>query len=370
MSNTENFNKVLEVLKEYYKDKPYPKTGLEYKKDFPVGFSNSTLCTKYKVKCRELLDELNNIPKKKEFPKSFEGILALCKEWEQETGLKVPQTQGEWGRKSYTKNEVPVPSYIFTREGISTLAVIKALHPHNTRKVPEKHNIQEFAEGMGVEILELAYPNVTYRCSNCKNTETTTRDSFNNRAKMGIKFCFNFCNTLPGKTKPIGYYQQFLTEEFVVESLEDKKLSIKHTNCGNTISRDIRHVTRGIKDTNNSLVCEYCSGGAIKEEGFTSLIEKTVITHLIHCFPELEMEREVMYHKLVDTQRKYRADVYYPELNLVLEITSRNVKFEGYSKNLEEKLLLLHTHGVQAYKVVCSKDAEDIVRALVKAKEK
>lgn len=355
------------LLQEYYTSKniPYPKTTIEYNRDHPAGYSNSTLSTRYKIKLRPILDTINNVPVKIE-PKSIEEAIQCAKTWLTSTSNKLPNTQRAWQSLTVESGLVPFSASYAAKYNFSLLEVINSINGGG-RKVPTKVDIAEIAKLVNVTLLSYDSNKVTYTCNTCNSIETVSRVSLRYRAAKGLVGCYGMCNTLPGKPKSIEFYQQFMDKTtFTALKIENQNCIIKHEPCGNLISRGIRYIVRKDRD---DLVCEHCGHSAIRSNGFSSKKEMEIINFLVSRFPQLILEREVQYSSIVPTNRKFRADVYYKELNLVLEITTKDNKFEGYLDNLKDKLHLLHSNNIIAYKVTSIKEVEDIVSSLLKDKE-
>lgn len=369
MNNETTFNFLVTTIRSYYDSLgvPYPTTGVQYKCNYPKGFSSAVICTTYKEKLREILDSINMVAPPAPKPTSLEEAISITNKWHLDTGGTIPKTQREWNSLKYSDGLVPFPAQVATKYGFSILEVIKATSGLSSRKTPEKVDITEVASKVGVTLIDITSNNGTYSCNVCGHVETTSRVSLRGREARGLTGCYERCNVISGKTKDLEYYRQFIdTSIYTLTKVEAQKCFLVHGPCGNTIKRDIRYITRSSRE---GLVCEYCDTKAIRTSGYSSLTEKSIIEFTSKRFPELTFDREVMYKHLVDTTRLYRADLYCKELNLVLEITSESNKFEGYANNLAEKLALLHSVGINAFKVTSKKQVEDIVSSLLKGKE-
>lgn len=357
-----NEQHVIDVLTKFYLEKgiDVPKTTTEYVKMYPKGYSNSVLSTNG-IKLREVLDKIHNIDIVV-VPKDIGTAVSICNDWIA-SGKSLPSTQREWNISSVRKGEIPFSAALATKYGFSILELLKTLNLSD-RKVPENVDIYAEQDRLEVDILEYSYPKVKYVCRRCKEVDTSSKYTLFKREDIGCIYCAK----IPGKIKPIEYYQKYLTEEYQITDRDQdaQVFKILHKKCMNTIERGMRYITR---DSRDPLMCEYCSGAAIRSEGFTSQVEKLLVTYCLNTFPEAEFQREVNYSNIINTNRKFRADLFSKSLNLVLEITHADTGFESYLNNLAEKLELLRSNGIHAHKVTTIREVEDIVSSLLKDKE-
>lgn len=273
---------------------------------------------------------------------------------------EVPKTTREW------RHNCPPE---LTAGKINSLSftvgdVLRAINP--LARKPKAESIVYDLGLLGFSTLVFNGTNGTYTCSRCGDTKTSPRSSILAWLKSGAKYC-STCRGSSGIPKSADYYSTFLPENYsvlqVLPEAGNTRLVIKHEPCGNITTYSSRHILNSDREY---LYCSYCEGLA----GYDSKQEKLIVEHILATYPLLGIKTQVKYRDLVDTNRKYILDVFIPELNLALEITTKGNGFENYFQNLSNKIELLKSSNYICKVVYSTSQVDDIVRSLLKDKEK
>lgn len=289
--------------------------------------------------------------------KAIEKAIQFYKE---NPNIKVPNTTREW------LNQRCPPE--LTRGKINTMdfslgELLRAVNPKAAQ--PRAENVNYDLDTLGMLDLDFEGNTANYICGSCGHSREGTRSTILKWLKSGIKFC-PVCRKAPGAKKPADYYQDFLPEDFSVTEIiragGNTKIVVKH-DCGFEREYSSRHIINPDRDY---LVCSGCTRDL---RGYASEQEKLVTEHLIASFPELEIKTQVRYADLVDTTRRWVLDIFIPEINLALEVTTKGNGFPNYFNNLNSKIDLLTLSEYNAAIAYSKAEAYDIVRSLVKAKE-
>lgn len=212
--------------------------------------------------------------------------------------------------------------------------------------------------------------NLIVRCKSCDKSLAVDYGLVVRWQEKGLKYCSN-CRKATGKTKDIEYYKAFLNipDEFILEKVYGRKVLIKHTLCNTLFERTV--CATKARDT-ESICCPSCDAATLgykRVDGFDSLIEKELTELLIKLLPRCIIQKQILYSKIINTNRKFRADIFIPEYNTVIEITSRNNNLPGYNKRLEEKKNLLKSANIKLFIAKNQQNIKDIVQSLEKSKE-
>lgn len=203
----------------------------------------------------------------------------------------------------------------------------------------------------------------TFKCKNCHKTSTAERSTIIRWVNTGKKYC-SHCRKSSGTSKGTDYYTNILPENYeclgVHPGAGNTKIKVKHNSCGKTRLYSSRHIL-----SSSYLVCSHCEGLGI----YDSIIEKCIVEHLINTYPHLNIRYGVKYSELCYTSRRWVLDVFISDLNLCLEITTKQNGFSGYFENLQDKLNVLQDNGYTAKVVYSIEEVDDIVRSLLKGKE-
>lgn len=242
--------------------------------------------------------------------------------------------------------------------------VLRAINPK--ARQARKPKVTYDKEALGFSDLVIQGNSATYVCSCCGKEKTSSRSSVLIWVKEGKKYCPE-CRGSSGIAKTKEYYNKFLPEEYkvlgVLSEQGNTKVVVVHNVCGKEYVYSSRHI---INPDREYLYCSICEGIG----PYDSKQEKLVVEHLLKEYPALDILTHVKYKELVPTNRRYILDVFIPELNLAIEITTKGNGFPQYFQNLSKKLELLREHGYTCEIVFSTSQADDIVRSLLKGKEK
>ena len=287
--------------------------------------------------------------------------------------MKIPSTAREWGAGRSGKTVPPGMTYqTLRRKGISVGDLLSQLLSDYTNRVKNKPNDFDFLPNIGMTLISTqGKESVKCSCNNCGNISTVLKGTLRRWESSGKKFC-SVCRKASGKVKDIEYYDSELNNpDYRVVDLESgNRLVLEHIHCGKTFSRARGYITSGLEDA--SIQCPYCYTGPYFVHNKGNYLSKTeeVLTEHLLSFYTYRVEREVPYSSIMDTDRNFRLDIWLPDLGIGLELTSRSNNLPNYNNNLKEKLLLAEKHNIPIHKITSKKDIEDIVRPLLKDKEK
>lgn len=220
-------------------------------------------------------------------------------------------------------------------------------------------------DALGFLTLEWTKNSGTYICSNCNEERTSNRSSILKWQKSGVKFC-PYCRKSPGLKKDELYYETFLPKGYkvlaVLSKQGDTKVSVLMP-CGHEDVYSSRH----IRDRQTvDLVCQKCSDNG----PFQSLIEKELTEYLLGEFPNVKVELQKPYSGIFSTTRGFIQDVYLPEFDTILEITSKGNNLPDYQLTMLEKQKLAASNNIPLFVVLTKPMIYDIVRSLLKGKER
>jgi len=302
---------------------------------------------------------------------TFEETVIFCKHWFKENKVEIPKTAQEWTRGRSGETVPPRCTYgSLRRRGIRVGSLLEELIPRYNNRIKNIDNDYSWLENIGLTFVKRGEGElIEYKCNKCNSNLETRKGTLRRWEAAKSAYC-SICRGSSGKSKPHDYYQQFLPEEFSTVCIEGRVLKIRHNTCNTVFTRSVGYIG-GTQRTSENLCCPTCYKGFVsgKSGEYSSLIEKEITEHLISVFPDLEFQREKLYGDLISTDRMYRADIWLPKLNAVLEITSRGNNLPNYQNNLNTKLELLHKNNIKAFCVTSKSELEDIVRSLLKNKE-
>ncbi|MGL4519578.1 MAG: hypothetical protein ACRCUJ_07885 [Phocaeicola sp.] len=320
---------------------------------------------------------------KKVLPTSQDELNEFCREWFlNNPDVVVPSGQRAWAVSKVSCGEVPCSANYIQKRGMSVLKVLQYLGV-SSHKVPDSSTSNEaILAQWGATNIKKQDGRYTYTfLLGCGHVQSLTNGTIRKIGLDGTKYLCPLCYKVPGKTKPLSFYASFLPAGYSLISRDGHEFSILHEKCCRTFRRGLQYILN--KELRNStLYCDVCEAtcSTKTEDGYNSKIEREVILGLQLAYPSLNLQREVKYKDLVPTDRNYRCDVYIPELNTVIEITSKTMLYPhssrldnqglSYKDNLDNKLKLLSTYGIRGYVVTSLKQVEDIVGSLLKDKEK
>ena len=203
-------------------------------------------------------------------------------------------------------------------------------------------------------------------CSNCKEKHKVTRGAFITWYKKGLKFC-SLCRKSSGALKPASYYQKLVPEQYkvlkVIREAGNTKVELLHEPCNTIQVYSSRHL---LARETSELYCKFCNG----LEGFDSLIEKELVNYTLETFPELDIEIHKPYSDIFKTDRLFISDIYIKSLNIIIEITSASNNLPNYFETAKLKETLAVNNGINWSIVTSKQHIYDIVKALLKSKEK
>lgn len=302
---------------------------------------------------------------------NFEETVTFCSNWFEENQVEIPKTAQEWCKGRSGKTVPPKCTYgTLRRRGIQVGNLLEKLLPDYKNRIKNAEDRYDWFAPLGLTFIkECEGELVQYVCNSCNETLKTRKGTLRRWQSAGHKHC-STCRGATGKSKDHTYYQKFLSEDFSTVELSGRTLTIKHDVCGTVFTRVAGYIT-GSQRTSETLACPSCYSGFVsgKIGEYSSLIEKEIIEYLESRFPEVVFQREKLYKDLVPTSREYRADIWIPEMNLVIEITSKGNNLPNYHENLKIKLDLLHKNNIKAFYVTSKSELEDIVRPLLKNRE-
>lgn len=259
--------------------------------------------------------------------------------------------------------------------GIKVSDIINGIYKAEITRSNNKVNLDYNQLGL-IFVAKTAKPadkkhyNLIVKCKSCSKNLEVDYGLVVRWQEKGLKYCSN-CRKATGKTKDIEYYKAFLNlpDEFILKKVYGRKALIKHTLCNTLFERTV--CATKARDT-ESICCPQCESKKLKYkriEGFDSLIEKELTELLVKLLPQCIIQKQVLYSKVINTERKFRADIFIPEYNTIIEITSRNNNLPNYNKRLGEKENLLKNTNIKLFIAKTQQDIKDIVQSLEKSKE-
>ena len=301
----------------------------------------------------------------------LEDTIKFCKDWFAENNIQIPKTVREWNSGRSGKTIPPGCTYATLRkQGIKVSEVLNGLLGSASIRAYSTISDDTLCSGVGLTFLgKEGKENILYSCNSCGGQYSTRKGTIKRWSDKNQCYC-SMCRSASGKTKPIEYYDKFLTDSFKALSYNKGIITILHKPCGTSFTRTNAHVQS--LDGSTDLQCPCCSESLFSsktKDGFMSIVERDCILHLQKSFPLLDVEREKLYSDIIDTDRKFRADVFIPTLGVVIEITSKGNNLPKYSERLKEKINLLESKGILVYVATSKNEIEDIVRTLLKDRE-
>lgn len=304
------------------------------------------------------------------------NLAQFAKKWFVDNNVQMPSSSSAWQKATIKRKEIP-PKCNFAalrRLGITPRLFIQLIKGEEVEQEKYKQNVltkENIENLLGLLWITEActdgvHKSVYTKCTKCGFYEYLDKGTLTRMLARGDKYC-RLCRNVGGKEKPLNMFNKF--EGFsIVDRTNDSRFIYRCNTCESLIERTSAHVL-----TSEYLVCEVCNPRVISgarltlpEGTFHSKIEYLAYLKLKEILPEsFTIERQVSYNKLFNTGTKHTADFFIPELDLVLEITTK-------SNNLSQKYLdtakwkcKISTKVKFAYSV---REVEDIVRPLVKAK--
>lgn len=303
----------------------------------------------------------------------FEKTVLFCKNWFAENNINVPNTAKEWSKGRSGVSVPPLCTYQSLRtRNIKVGDLLEAINPSYYNRVKNDQKNFDFLSRLGLEFLGTEDKETVYfRCKKCKIEDKALKSTLRRWESAEKRFC-SVCRKESGKQKSLAYYQSYLNPtEYLVEKKEGGRLFIKHLKCKNTFTRSRGYIAGNQRADKEHIYCPFCTKQYTKGRvpGFLSFAEKQCIEYLQELQPSLNIQREVPYSSLIDTDRKFILDVWIPEYSLGIEITSKNNKLPLYQDRLREKLNLAKEHYLNIVVATSKSDIEDIVRTLSKGRE-
>lgn len=204
-----------------------------------------------------------------------------------------------------------------------------------------------------------------YICAKCKEERESTRSAILKWQKAGIKYC-PVCRNSTGVTKSKEYYEGFLPAGYrvlaVLKQQGNTKVQVLKP-CGHEDTYSSRHIL--LRDTEH-LACSLCKTGG----SYASIIEQELTNYMLSTWPNITIEVQKPYKDIIPfSTRRFIQDIYIPDLNQILEITSKGNGFKGYFDIIEEKRMLAQSNNVKFFVVYDKTMIYDIVKSLLKNKE-
>lgn len=293
---------------------------------------------------------------------SFEEILAIAREFYKDKPL--PKTTREYRQKGNSPPGLSDPQ--LRKRGITVALLLHTLDP--SRPPPRKEKATPSVKEVDISHLGLGIGlkdntgSVTFVCDCCGKERRSTITTLN---KQIDKFC-SVCRGVSGVPKDTEYYDSFLPKEYkaisVIREAANTKIVVKHLICGTETTYSSRHVLS--RDT-NGLACSVCS----QKGGYDSLHEKEIIEFLESKGLLSGAKTQIKYSEIFNTDRRYIADLYFKDLNAVIEITTKGNGLPNYFDTLNDKLILLKQNNIKGFVAYSKQEAHDIVRSLLKDKE-
>lgn len=292
----------------------------------------------------------------------LEELVKIAKVWFEENDKKCPIYAKDWINVG-----VSVPPKMgraaLKSKGYKPADIINEIYGTNVAQTNSRIEIDY--DDIGLEFIQKVrgdknHYNVTYRCICCDKQYTTDYGTIVRMVSRKDKYCYN-CRGVGGTFKELEYYEDIVPENYILLSRENKHINIKHIVCGTEFRRSIS----GIKYRETAeICCPTCDSSILfgKQVGeYASMIEKELTEYMMEISP-VNIQTQVLYSKFMNTDRKFRADIYVPEFNTIIEITSYKNSLGKYEDRMKEKRDLAESTGVKFYKATCKQQIEDIVR--------
>lgn len=298
----------------------------------------------------------------------MENIKEYCKDWFKTNKINCPRYARDW--KGVGKNIPPKTSLTALRSlGLKPADIINYVYEQEVAKTNKTHTLNY--DMLGLVLLSTSptgngHTTVYYSCSGCGMYDCTDQGTLVRWQERGVKFCPT-CRGSSGKPKTETYYQNYIGSNFNIYGREDNRtLKIQCLDCNFRFTRSIAQLQQ--KETEN-ICCPNCYTEAKYIKGkagkYGSLIEKELTEHIE---PLIAFSTQVPYSSFLPTTRKFTADIYLQ--NTVIEITTKSNNLPNYSSRLKEKEELCTRNGISFHVVHTKKEIEDIVRSLLRDKEK
>lgn len=296
---------------------------------------------------------------------TLEERINYCLNWFEENQVEIPKTARDWSRQRAGIGVPPRHTYQALRpQGIRVGELLEHLLPGYVNRVKNPSTDCSWLPSLGLHfIARTGVESIKYLCTGCGVEHTSLLGTLRRWKDSGKLLC-SICRVASGKVKDVPYYQSFLDiEYFKILSIKDMRVSIKCRSCDYVFTRARSYLAGSDRSHSTLVECPNCTRSKVfvYDKGeYTSLKEKECVEHLESL--GVEMEREVLYSKLLNTARKYRLDVWLPAQGIGIEITTSNNNLPGYQSNLADKIKLARDQGVKIFTATSKRDIEDIVR--------
>lgn len=303
---------------------------------------------------------------------SLESLAIKAKNWFTINNISVPSGARLWQSASVRKGEIPPGTGIgsLRRYGFNVTEFISIILNDPSKK-PYNYNPlnKESLFNMGYDFISSTFKNkhkyITVRCLKCGIEEELTYGKLQESKIRNNKYC-RYCRNAGGKEKLLSSYNTY--EDFSIVNKQESRLYYRCNTCNNIVERTMSHYS-----SSEYIICEYCSPninfGARQytELGyFDSKVEYEAYKVLLKYLDHTLIVRQKKYDELFSTGTRHTADFYIPNLNLVLEVTTKTNNIGNKYKKIAEWKMSLSDTVKFAYSL---SEVEDIVRSAMKVAE-
>ena len=301
-------------------------------------------------------------------------LAQFAKNWFIDNNVPIPEGSKKWQKATIKRGEIP-PGCNFMalrRAGITPRVFIQLINGELVTQHKYKQNTvnkENIIELLGLEWVsekssDKVHFQVYVRCTKCEFSEYIDKGTLTRMLKSNNKYC-RLCRNAGGKSKPLDTYNIFNGFTAIARPNHSRVVYSCNT-CSNNIERTFSHIS-----TAEYLVCEFCNPRVISgarltlpEGTFHSKIEYLAYLKLLDILPVgMKIHRQVSYDVLFNTNTKHTADFYIPDLELVLEVTTKSNNLSNKYHETAQWKCDVSSKVVFAYSV---KEVEDIVRPLLK----
>ena len=271
-----------------------------------------------------------------------------AREWFIKNNVEIPNGAVAWQKASVRNGEIPPNCGIYSLRKLGLTArvfinLVKEIDLDLTKYKYSEINPDNSEKLVGLKLVDSklidskGHKNHLCECVACKHTEWLNQGTLKRMLEAGNKYC-RICRKAGGKPKPLQIYNKFKGFEAIEPPDSESKVTYLCLSCNSKIKRTITHI-----HTSDEIYCEIClphkhilsSTKIDTDHGiFDSKIEYACYLKLVELLATLniEIQRQVSYTLLFNTNTKHTADFYIPKLDLVLEITTKTQVLEVMQK--------------------------------------